>query len=83
MTGTIGPQEPGARDLHQARERALEADQAGLSATEVGQARRGAEQTEAAYVRADERRWERNPAYRAEVEASYDSDRYADREAGQ
>ena len=77
-----GPQPPGEHDLHRARERALEASQAGGSRTEVAQAQAAAQQTEAAYIQASERRWERDPAYRAEVTASYDGDRYADMEAG-
>ena len=46
------------------------------------QAQVNAQRTEAAYIQDHERRWERNPAYRAEVIASYDSGRYADVEAG-
>ena len=46
------------------------------------QAQANAQQTEAAYVQVGERLWERDPAYRAEVTASYDGDRYADMEAG-
>jgi len=77
-----GPQPPGEHDLHRARERALEASQAGGSRTEVAQAQAAAQQTEAAYTRSDERHWKRDPAYRSEVTASYDGDRYADVEAG-
>ena len=85
MTGShegYGPRPPGEHDLHRARERVLEAGQAGGSRAEVTQAQVNAQETEAAYIQADERRWERNPAYRAEVIASYDGDRYADVEAG-
>ena len=49
----------------------------------MAQAQASARQTEAAYTRDHEQRWERDPAYRAEVTASYDGDRYADMEAGQ
>ena len=77
-----GPHPPGEHDLYRARERVLETSQAGASGAEVAQAQANAQQTEAAYIRADERRWERDPAYRAEVTASYDRDRYADMEAG-
>jgi hypothetical protein len=76
-----GLQLPGARDLYRARERVLEVDQAGGTRAEVTQAQASAERTEAAYIQADDRRME-DPAYRAEVEASYDGDRYADMEAG-
>ena len=69
-----GPQLPSAHDLYRARERVLEVDQAGGSRAAVTQAQVSAERTEAAYVRAEDRRME-DPAYRAEVEASYDSDR--------
>ena len=77
-----GPHPPGEHDLYRARERVLEVDQAGGSRAEVAQAQANARQTEAAYIQAGERRWERDPAYRAEVIASYDGDRYADMEAG-
>jgi len=80
--GGYGPQPPGEHDLYRARERVLEAGQAGGSQAGVTQAQVNAQQTEAAYIQAGERRWERDPAYRAEVIASYDSDRYADMEAG-
>ena len=80
--GGYGPQPPDEHDLHRARERVLEADQAGASGAEVTQAQAGAQQTEAAYIQASDRLWEREPAYRAEVTASYAGDRYADREAG-
>ena len=86
MTGGhegYGPQPPGEHELDRARERALEAGQAGGSPAEVAQAQASARQTEAAYTRDHERRWDRDPAYRAEVTASYDGDRYADMEAGQ
>jgi hypothetical protein len=78
-----GPHPAGEHDLYRARERVLEASQAGGSRAEVAQAQANAQQTEAAYTQADGRRWERDPAYRAEVTASYDGDRYADMEAGQ
>ncbi len=78
-----GPQPPGEHDQHRARERALEVGQADGTSAEVAQAQASARQTEAAYTRDHERRWERDPAYRAEVTASYDGDRYADMEAGQ
>ena len=77
-----GPQPPSPHDLYRARERVLEAGQAGASSAEVTQAQASAQQTEAAYIQAGDRRWERDPAYRAEVTASYDGDRYADVEAG-
>ncbi len=77
-----GPQPPGEHDLHRARERALEVGQADGTSAEVAQAQASARQTEAAYSAADHRHWERDPAYRAEVIASYDGDRYVGREAG-
>lgn len=77
-----GPHPPGEHDLYRARERALEVGQAGVSSAEVTQAQASARQTEAAYRAAADRHWERDPAYRAEVIASYDGDRYASREAG-
>jgi hypothetical protein len=78
-----GPQPPGEHELHRARERVLEADQAGGSRAEVAQAQASARQTEAAYSAAHEQRFDLDPVYRAEVIASYDGDRYADAEAGQ
>ena len=77
-----GPHPPDEHDLYRARERVLETSQAGASGAEVAQAQAGAQQTETAYVQAGERHWERDPAYRAEVTASYDGDRYANKEAG-
>ncbi|MGA2830979.1 MAG: hypothetical protein ABSF03_33255, partial [Streptosporangiaceae bacterium] len=76
-----GPQPPAVHDLYRARERVLEVDQAGGSPAGVAQAKMKARQTEAAYIQAEDRRME-DPAYRAEIEASYDSDRYPDLEAG-
>ena len=76
-----GPQLPDARDLYRARERVLEADQAGGNRTGVTQAQASAERTETAFIQAEDRRME-DPGYRAEVQASYDGDRYAEMEGG-
>ena len=46
------------------------------------QAQASAERIEAAFIQAEDRRME-DPGYRAQVEASYDGDRYAEMEAGQ
>lgn len=78
-----GPHPPGEHELYRARERVLEASQAGASGSEVAQAQANARQTETAYIQAGERRWERDPAYRTDVIASSAGDRYADMEAGQ
>jgi hypothetical protein len=78
-----GPQMPEHRDLHRAREQVLEIGQAGGTLGQVAQARADADRTEAAFIKADERHFERDAGYRAEVEASYDRDRFSEMEAGQ
>ena len=66
-----GPSLPDERDLYRARERVLEIGQAGGSRAEVTQARASAKRTEAASIQADDRRWDKDPAYRAAVEADW------------